>query len=204
VSVAREIAQPVGNGYAPYVWAPAVDEVAERHGVPREAVLKFDQNTPALPGVPQVPLAQSMARLNEYPDGTYRELLHAAASYVGLSSEHVVVGAGADDLILLLAQVFLGPGRSAAVAAPTYALYRIATTLRGADVVAAGDGADLHWVCNPNNPTGAWVEPEEIAGLAERAPRSIVVVDEAYVEYGARSCAPWVDELPNLVVLRTL
>ena len=50
-----------------------------RHGVPREAVLKFDQNTPPLPGVPQVPLANSMARLNEYPDGTYRELREAAA-----------------------------------------------------------------------------------------------------------------------------
>ena len=145
-----------------------------------------------------------MARLNEYPDGTYRELREAAASYVGLSADHVVVGAGADDLILLLAQVFLGPGRRAAVAAPTYALYRIATTLRGADVVAAGEDADLHWVCNPDNPTGSWVEPEEIAALAERAPQAIVVADEAYVEYGARSCAPWVDELPNLVVLRTL
>ena len=130
-----------------------------------------------------------MARLNEYPDGTYRELREAAASYVGLSAEHVVVGAGADDLILLLAQVFLGPGRRAAVAAPTYALYRIATTLRGADLAAAGEDADLHWVCNPNNPTGSWIEPEEIAALAERAPQAIVVADEAYVEYGARSCA---------------
>ena len=69
MSAARELAQPVGPGYAPYVWSAAVDEVAEQHGVPREAVLKFDQNTPALPGVPQVALAQSMARLNEYPDG---------------------------------------------------------------------------------------------------------------------------------------
>ena len=136
MSAARDIAQPVAPGYAPYVWAAAVDEVAERHGVPREAVLKFDQNTPALPGVPQVPLAESMARLNEYPDGTYRELREAAASYVGLSADHVVVGAGADDLILLLAHVFLGPGRRAAVDAPTYALYRIATTSAPCSVVA--------------------------------------------------------------------
>ena len=111
MSIAREVAQPVGPGFEPYAWAPAIDEVAVRHGVPREAVLKFDQNTPALPGVPQVPLAQSMARLNEYPDGTYRELREAAASYVGLTAANIVVGAGADDLILLLAQVFLGPGK---------------------------------------------------------------------------------------------
>ena len=204
MSIARDLAQPVAPGFAPYRWAAAIDEVAERHGVPRGAVLKFDQNTPALPGVPQVPLAESMARLNEYPDGTYRELREAAAAYTSLTPDNVVVGAGADDLILLLAHTFLGPGRRAAIAERTYALYRIASTLRGAEVVSPGAEAELHWVCNPNNPTGQWVEPEEIAELARGAPRAIVVADEAYVEYGARTCAPWVDELPNLVVLRTL
>ena len=63
------LARPVGDGFAPYRWAASIDEVAERHGVLREAVLKFDQNTPPLPGIPQVPLAQSMATLHEYPDG---------------------------------------------------------------------------------------------------------------------------------------
>jgi histidinol-phosphate aminotransferase len=204
VSVARAKAQPVGEGFAPYVWAPGVEEVAARHAVPREHVLKFDQNTPPLPGVPQVALAQSMARLNEYPDGTYRELRDAAAAYVGLEAENVVVGAGADDLILLLAQSFLGPSARASIDPPTYALYRIATTLHGADVVGPDDDADLYWVCNPNNPTGAWVEPETIVERARRRPDAIVVVDEAYVEYGARSCAPRVDEHENLVVVRTL
>ena len=204
MNAARVKAQPVGPGFAPYVWAPGVDEVAVRQGVPRQAVLKFDQNTPPLPGVPQVPLAESMGRLEAYPDGTYRELREAAASYVGLSPENVVVGAGADDLILLAAQTFLGPGACAAIEPPTYALYRIATTLHGAEVVGRDDDADLHWICNPNNPTGTWVEPEEIVELARSRVDAIVVVDEAYVEYGARSCAPWVDELENLVVLRTL
>ena len=204
MSVARAKAQPVGDGFAPYVWAAGVDEVAARHGVPREAVLKFDQNTPPLPGVPQVPLAVSMARLSDYPDGSYRELREAAAAYAGLAPDNVVVGAGADDLILLLAQAFLGPGTRAAVAEPTYALYRIATRLHGASVVGSTDEADLVWACNPNNPTGSWVEPEELVSLARERPDTIVVVDEAYVEYGARSCAPWVDELENLVVLRTM
>ncbi|HET8741855.1 MAG TPA: aminotransferase class I/II-fold pyridoxal phosphate-dependent enzyme [Gaiella sp.] len=200
----RALARPVAEGFSPYVWAAAVDEVAERHGVARETVLKFDQNTPALPGVPQVPLASSMARLNEYPDGTYRALREAAASYVGLTAGHVVVGAGADDLILLVARVFLGPGARAAIETPTYALYRIATTLTGAELASSDEEAALRWVCNPNNPTGAVVEPEAIVDFARRAPETVVVVDEAYVEYGGRSCVEWVDELPNLVVLRTL
>ena len=198
------MAQPVADGFAPYVWAPGVEEVAERHSVAPEHVLKFDQNTPPLPGVPQVPLAKSMARLSQYPDGSYRELREAAAAYVGLAPQNVVVGAGADDLILLVAQVFLGPDARAAIAPPTYALYRIATTLHGATAVDPEAEAELAWICNPNNPTGSWVEPEEIAERARRRSGTIVVVDEAYVEYGARSCAPWVDELENLVVVRTL
>jgi histidinol-phosphate aminotransferase len=204
MSVARDVAQPVGDGFAPYVWAAASSEVAERHGLRPESVLKFDQNTPPFPGVPQVPLAESMARLHEYPDGTYRELREAAAAYTGLSAENVVVGAGADDLILLLALTFLGPGRRAAVDPPTYALYRIATTLHGGEVVASNETADVHWICNPNNPTGEWVAPATIVALARENPDAIVAVDEAYVEYGAETCVPWVDELPNLVVLRTL
>jgi histidinol-phosphate aminotransferase len=204
MSNVRTLAQPVADGFAPYRWAASIDEVAVRHGVPREAVLKFDQNTPPLPGVPQVPLAESLTRLNEYPDGTYRALREAAASYAGLSAENVVVGAGADDLILLVARVFLGPGARAAIDPPTYALYRIATTLAGGDVVEGEDDATVRWICNPNNPTGETTAPEEIVELAHTTPETVVVVDEAYLEYGGRSCAPWVDKLPNLVVLRTL
>jgi histidinol-phosphate aminotransferase len=200
----RELAQPVSEGYAPYAWSASIAEVAARHGLSPEVILKFDQNTPPLPGVPQVPLAESMAHLNEYPEGTYRELREAAASYTGVRADNVVIGAGADDLILLLAAVFLGEGKTAAIAPPTYPLYRVASQLHCAQIVDVGGPADLRWVCNPNNPTGTLVEPEEVAELARSLPRTIVVCDEAYVEYGGRSVAPWIDELPNLVVIRTL
>ncbi len=200
----RDLAQPVTEGFAPYTWAASVSSVAERHNLDTARILKFDQNTPPFPGVPQVPLAESMARLNEYPEGTYRELQEAAASYCELRAENVVVGAGADDLILLLAGTFLGPGRRASLEAPTYALYRIATQLRGAAVVAAPAEADLCWICNPNNPTGVVLPAADVAALARSQPQSIVVCDEAYVEFGGETAAPWVDELPNLVVVRTL
>jgi histidinol-phosphate/aromatic aminotransferase/cobyric acid decarboxylase-like protein len=201
----RRLAMPVGAGYGPYVWAPSPADVEERHGVRSELVLKFDQNVPPVPGVPQVPLAASFARLNEYPDGQYRELRDAAAAYTGLRRENVVVGAGADDLILLVARVFLGRGRRASIVPPTYGLYRIATQLAAAEL--ASDGAEdvtVAWRCNPNNPTGAVVPAAELVGLARGRPDTVVVVDEAYVEFGGETCAPWVDELPNLVVLRTL
>ena len=203
VAAVRASALPVSDGFQPYAWAPSSADVAARHGVPLESVLRYDQNTPPLPGVPLVPLADSMSRLNEYPDGTYRELREAAAAYVGLRPENVVVGAGADDLIGLVARTFLAPGRSASVREPTYALYRIATDLEGAALTEREADADVVWRCNPNNPTGEAVPPEELAALAAGL-RAIVVVDEAYVEFGGRSAVPWVEELPNLVVVRTL
>ena len=190
--------------HRPYEWAPSSAELAARHGLRPEQVLRFDQNTPPLPGVPQVPLAESFARLHEYPDGTFRELREAAAAYAGAAPEQIVPGAGADELIYLCAQAFLAPGRRAAIMPPTYGVYRIASQLQGAEVVTDPDGADLVWICNPNNPTGALLRPEEIAAVAAARPEAAVVVDEAYWEFAGVTCVPLLDELPNLIVLRTL
>src|SRR3954447_11119710 len=87
------------GSFAPYVWASTAEEVAARQGLRPEQVIRFDANVPPLPGVPQLPLAESFARLNESPEGTYRELREAAAAYTGAAPDEIVVGAGADDLI---------------------------------------------------------------------------------------------------------
>jgi histidinol-phosphate aminotransferase len=192
------------SGFRAYAWSPSSAEVAARHGLRPEQILRFDQNTPPVPAVPQVPLAESFAGLQEYPDGTYAELREAAAAYCGVEPEQIVPGAGADELILLCARTFLGHGGAAAVEEPTYALFRIATELAGAEVRAEPEGAALVWVCNPNNPTGELRSDGEIAALARAHPDATVVVDEAYFEYAGTTCVPFVDELPNLVVLRTL
>ena len=195
---------PLPADYRAYVWAPSSAEVAERHGLRPEQVLRFDQNTPPLPGVPQVPLAHSFARLSDYPDGTFRELRAAAAAYAGVAPEQIVPGAGADELIALCAQTYLAPGRRAAISRPTYGMYRIVSQLQGADVVDDAQGADLIWVCNPNNPTGQLRPVEEVAVVARARPDAAVVVDEAYWEFAGVTCVPLVAELPNVIVLRTL
>ena len=196
--------RPLPDGFRAYAWSPSSADVAARRGLRPEQILRFDQNTPPAPGVPQVPLAESFARLQEYPDGTYTELRRAAAGYCGVSEEQVVIGAGADELILLCARTFLGPGRSAAIEELTYGLYRIATELEGASITNSPDGADLIWVCNPNNPTGELRDPSELAALARDHPEAAIVVDEAYYEYADATCVPLIGEQPNLIVLRTL
>jgi histidinol-phosphate aminotransferase len=203
-------ARPLPDGFAPYVWARQPDEIAAARGLPVAAVLRFDANVPPLPGVPPLPLGDSFASLNEYPEGTYRELREAAAAYVGVEAEQIVVGAGADDLIGLVARTFLGPGRTAAVQLPTYPLYAIASGVEGATVVdrplepAALAGADVVWVCNPANPTGEVLDPEAIVAVATALPDAIVAVDEAYFEYGGETVVPFVGEAPNLIAIRSL
>jgi histidinol-phosphate aminotransferase len=204
------VPRPLPEGFAPYVWARTAAEVASSRGLSVAEVIRFDANVPPLPGVPPVPLGESFAALNEYPEGTYRELREAAAAYAGVEPSEIVIGAGADDLIGLVARTFLGPGRTAAVQLPTYPLYAIASGIEGAEVVDAPlepdavRGADVVWVCNPANPTGELVEPEAIAALARALPDAIVAVDEAYFEYGGRTVVPFVRELPNLIAIRSL
>ena len=161
--------------FTPYAWAPPSDEVARLAGIDESQVLRFDQNTPALPLPSSRPgaIAGALARISSYPGGGYRRLRRAIADYAGVEPENIVLGAGADDLILLCARAYAGPGDAIAIpAAPTYPLYRIAAQLAGACV--GGRDPVLTFACRPNNPTG------ELLPLPDGGP---LVVDEAYFEY---------------------
>jgi imidazoleglycerol-phosphate dehydratase/histidinol-phosphatase len=202
--------RPLPDGFAAYKWTATAEEVARRRGLDPAAVIRFDANVPPLPGVPRIPIGESFARLNEYPPGGYRELHAAAAAYVGVKPEQIVLGAGSDSLIHLVARTYLGAGRrSAIVDPPTYSLYGIASQIEGGEVVGcsledAPEEASVIWICNPHNPLGSVYPCAEIARLAKRRLDAIVVIDEAYVEYGAETMVPYLDEVPNCVVLRTL
>ncbi len=105
-----------------------------------------------------------------------------------------MLGAGADDLILLCARAYAGPGDSIAVPpAPTYPLFRIAAELAGAQVTDCYlPNTALTFACRPNNPTGT------VMPLPEQRP---LVVDEAYFEYSGETALPLLDD--GVVVLRT-
>jgi histidinol-phosphate aminotransferase len=201
--------RPLPDGFRPYRWAETAADVARRSGLDPAGVIRFDANVPPLPGVPPIPIGESFARLNEYPPGGYRDLHEAAAAYVGADPDQIVLGAGSDSLIHLVARTYLAPGRlSAVVDAPTYTLYEIASGIEGASCSACSlddvPEADVVWICNPHNPSGKTYEKSQIADLARQRPGSVVVVDEAYFEYGGESVVGLVSEIPNLVALRTL
>jgi histidinol-phosphate/aromatic aminotransferase/cobyric acid decarboxylase-like protein/imidazoleglycerol phosphate dehydratase HisB len=183
----------VAPEFRPYSWAATSDEVARRAGIDASQVLRFDQNTPPWPAPSTRPgaIAGALARVNGYPAGGYRALRRAIADYAGVEPENVVLGAGADDLILLCARAYAGPGDTVAIpAAPTYPLFRIAAQLAGAAI--GDDDPVLTFACRPNNPTGT------IAPLPDARP---LVVDEAYFEYSGVTALPLLDE--GVIVLRT-
>ena len=181
-------------GFRPYEWAATTPEVARLAGIHESQVLRFDQNTPAqpLPSTRPATVAGALARVNGYPGGGYGPLRRAIADYAGVDPENIVLGAGADDLILLCARAYAGPGDGIAVpSAPTYPLYRIAAELAGASV--DGPERTLTFACRPNNPTGS-LDP-----LPAARP---LVVDEAYFEYSGETAVDLtVDD--EVIVLRT-
>ena len=182
----------LSSHFRPYEWAISTAEAARLAGVRPEDVLRFDANTAPGPPVAARPAAvsQALARVHGYPHGGYTELVAAIAEYAGAEPETVVLGAGADDLILLAARTFAGPGDLVAIVdEPTYPLYRVAAWLAGAEV--GSDDPAVTFCCRPHNPTGALLD------LPSARP---LVVDEAYFEY----CGETAAFLDGVVVIRTL
>jgi histidinol-phosphate/aromatic aminotransferase/cobyric acid decarboxylase-like protein/imidazoleglycerol phosphate dehydratase HisB len=179
--------------FKPYSFAAPSDEVARLAGIDPAQVLRFDQNTPSQPLASTRPatVAAALARINGYPAGGYRTLRRAIADYAGVEPENIVLGAGADDLILLCARAYAGPGDTVAIPeSPTYPLFRIAVELAGGTV--GDDDPVLTFACRPNNPTGT------LGPLPDARP---LVVDEAYFEFSGETALPLLDE--GVIVLRT-
>jgi imidazoleglycerol-phosphate dehydratase/histidinol-phosphatase len=180
-------------GFVEYGWAPSTEEIARRVGLDPIQVVRFDGNVPATPPPTARPgaIARALADVNTYAHGGHRALVAGIAAYAGVEPENVVLGAGADDLILLCARAFAGPGDTVAIAEePTYPLYRVAAGRAGAEV---GDvDPAVTFCCRPGNPYG---------GLGPIPDARPLVVDEAYYEYAGDTALPLIDD--GVVVIRT-
>ena len=179
--------------FAEYRWAPSTEAIAAEIGLEPSAIRRFDGNVPAAPSpaARSEAIAAALAQVNEYAHGGFPALVSAIARYASVEPENVVLGAGADDLILLCARTFAGPGDIVAIdVVPTYPLFRIAAHLAGAQV--GEDGPAVTFTCRPNNPTGLF------GPLSAARP---LVVDEAYFEYAGETAADLIDD--RVLVLRT-
>jgi histidinol-phosphate aminotransferase len=203
-------------GYEPI---EPVDVLAEELGIPADQIVKLDGNENPYGPSPRVKEALANFDLYHiYPDPEQRRVRQALADYLGLDSEHIVVGNGSDELLELIACLFLSPGDVAINCVPTFGMYPFVCQIRGARVVevrrredfsldlaavqeAAREGAKVVFLASPNNPSGNTISAAELEAVLSTG--ILVVVDEAYVEFSNRSFVGLVPRQDNLIVLRT-
>ncbi len=183
-------------------------------------MIKLNTNESPFPPSPKAVKAVSRAellKLNLYSDPTCSAVLGAVAGYYGLQTENVMAGNGSDELLAFAMRAFCGAERGAVFADITYGFYKVWAELLDVDAVTVPlredfsvcleDYASLPgtiFLANPNSPTGMAVPRAEIQRLLESNPDRVVVVDEAYVDFGAESCVPLLFRYDNLLVIQTL
>ena len=170
-----------------------------------------------------IALALSSRALNCYPHLHARALEHAWSDFLGVPAANLELTAGSSQGIAVVSLGCFAPGRTVAIASPSFSIYEHYARLAGANVVSlplgermeyrqdvvlsdAAKNADVVMLCTPNNPTGGLLPADWVLALCDAA-RGLVVVDEAYIEFAgieARSLAQEATRRKNLVVLRTL
>ncbi len=174
--------------------------------------------SPAVAAVLSSPLADDLRR---YPDPDSTALREVAASRHGLDGAHAFVGNGSDEVLALAFAAFFRArgGRAAALRCPdvSYSFYPVWADFfeialepvpldedfrLDLDAYAEGEGGIVF--PNPNAPTGIALAVGEIEALLRAVPDRVVLVDEAYVEFGAESAARLVRRYDNLLVVQTL
>lgn len=205
-----------------YVPGRSIESVRSEFGI--QDVLKLASNeNPLGPGRMAVRAMVTAAKeLAVYPDGLAGALVRGLSRAWDWPEDGILIGNGSDEVLVLLAQAFLGPGRQALVSDHTFSEYAFAAKVTGASVeVVPMDGfafdltgflerigsASAVFLCNPNNPTGSHFGHAVLEAFLGRVPSSIpVVLDEAYAEYVETDpvrTRELLERFPNLVVTRT-
>lgn len=213
---------------APYQPGKPVDELQRELGLTRVVKLASNENplgpSPKALAAMQQALANPL-ELGRYPDGSGFRLKQAISQRFGCALEAITLGNGSNDLLDMIARVFLGEGDEAIYAQYAFAVYPLSVQAVGATgvcVPARDYGHDLVamaqaitaktkviFLANPNNPTGTWFAEADFHAFMAAVPAPIVVVlDEAYGEFVSDSTAlnglAQLSRYPNLIVTRTL
>lgn len=174
--------------------------------------------------LPEAAKAEITARVaraawNRYPEFYPEDVLAGLGAQHGLTAGHVLLGNGSNELIQAVLAACVAKGTVVHHVEPTFTLYRMMVLANQGEPRAIGLGADLEYdpapwreaaaageghllLCSPNNPTGSATTPELVAELAASTPR-LVIVDEAYAQFGPHDMAPLVAAHHNVIVLRT-
>lgn len=203
-------------------WSPCIRDLTpyvpgEQPGLPRLIKLNTNENPfgPS-PAVLSALNREVDSRLRLYPDPDAAQLKQALASYYRLAPDQVFVGNGSDEVLAHAFHAFFRQGQPILFPDVSYGFYRVYCGLYDIafNTVALGPGmrvvpADYRRECggvviaNPNAPTGIPLSLDEIEQIVRAQPDRVVLVDEAYVDFGADTAIPLVQRYPNLLIVQT-
>ncbi len=217
------IAPGIG-GLTPYVPGKPVSELERELDIYDSVKLASNENPLGPSPLVTEALKDELHELSRYPDGGGFALRGRLSERHLIGDERITLGNGSNDVLDMIARVFLWPGREAVMSEHAFAVYPISSQAVGATIRVApardyghdlaamralvGEDTGVVFIANPNNPTGTWLRRGELRDFLDDLPAHVVaVVDEAYTEYVDEPDYPdaseWLDELPNLIVTRT-
>jgi histidinol-phosphate aminotransferase len=187
---------------------------------PRQTdVVKLNTNENPYPPSPNVMKALAEIQpeqLRRYPDpmgSTFRE---AAAEINSVAPENIMCCNGGDELLQMAFEAFCDKDRPVVYPVPTYSLYPVLAKLQNCKAIEipfdkefnlpaklANAGAALTIVCNPNAPSGTFIDVEELACLADEL-SGVLLIDEAYVDFSEDNCTTLVKDFDNVLILRSM
>jgi histidinol-phosphate aminotransferase len=209
-----------------YIAGKPIQELQRETGV-RDVIKLASNESPLGPSESAcAAIAAELRSAGRYPDPSGFELRTAIARRLGVDREAICLGNGSNELLDTLVRTFVTAGDDVVCSQYCFIAFPMCAQSVGARVVAVpardyghdldamaaavGERTRLIYVVNPNNPTGGWLDADALRRFLRRIPGSVLVVcDEAYFEYahgtpGYPVDMPlWIDEFPNLVVLRT-
>lgn len=160
--------------------------------------------------------AEQLEKLMLYPDPDCRELLEEIAFNADVGRENVIVSNGSDEVLNFAFMAYCDKDTPAVFPDITYGFYKVFADLNGVpsrilplnddftiDLEAYKKEAGTVFIANPNAPTGLALPVEAIEKLLQANPNRVVVVDEAYVDFGGESCIPLTKKYDNLLVTQT-
>jgi len=194
-------------------------------GLTPEAVLDFSVcSNPFMPP-PGVKKILNTIAIEQYPDSETTELRQRLSEKLGVTTENILAGNGAVELIRLIALTYFRRGDSVLILEPTFGEYEVAGQIVGAEPVKQRIKAEDNFaprieetvnlirqhcprgifICNPNNPTGKYLSRQEIEMILDAGRDSLLILDEAYIAFVEKSWSA-IDLISqgNVVILRSM
>jgi len=184
-----------------------VDEVKRELGLTDVIKLASNENPFGPSPLALAALRKSLREIHRYPDGGCYHLRKKLAQKHSVSEDQVIFGNGSDELIVLATKALLEKGDTVIIAEPTFLIYKLASKIAGMTIksiplknlkydlesmaAAIDDTTKMIFIANPDNPTGTYVNRDEVEAFINRTPKDVILFfDEAYYEYAINGDYP--------------